>query len=440
LIGHLAGFTPSKTSLKYYRKIMAKITLSGIFPSLNDSDTPDIHPQNTTRKGDTTYVTVTPEILTDAEIYNFSLFCTAIGIEDIGVLHNYGSATYISDVFKGHCPCFLGKALDDDGSEYLGLKIGSDAGDYKAPILRVITELKQEKIGKRTVDKLVYILNETCVVELSESFDNEGKPTGKYYAGVVDDNNDLFTFPIMLDKKLLEGQDPSVVIRSWREGIIISLVKKFGAGGGKLWGTINKMFLPRFTDKTFPTSGVFMLLSKGNIKTTPAGSHPSITNDIIQPEWEILAVSHPDMVVIHKNIDKEFVDVPLGEVTILQGSSANNNNECYTWLVNNYHTYGGGVVMLHVVRPVAVLKNTPVNTITALPQKIERKLTMYPEMLDIYHQNTSITTTAKLAIAPGKSVSVEEATESLNAYINPIVDTDVMAEYEAVSEKEDIPF
>jgi hypothetical protein len=408
---------------------MTKYNLSGIFGTLNDSDTPDIYPQNTTNKGNTSYVTVSSEILTDADIYTFSMFCETVGIE-IDELLNFGTATYVDDVFKGHCPAFLGRCEDEKG-EYIGLKIGSDAGEYKAPILRVFTEIKEETIGKKKRERLVYVVNDSCLLDLTEGEDNEGKRTGKYYCSVSNDEGDIFTFPIMLDKKLLEDQDPAIVIRSWRDGSILSLMKKFGTGGSNVWGTLNKMFIPRFIDNTFPKSGVFILVEAGVIKTTLAGSHPNVTSDIVQPEWKVIACSHPDMIVQHKDITKEFVDITLGEVTVIQGSAAANNNECNSWLVNNFHTYDGGVVLLHVVRAAQTIKNTPINTVTALPNKIERKISMYPELLATYKEKTGkINTTAQLAIAPAK-VSDSDAVDSLNGYMNQIVDAEGV---------EDIPF
>jgi hypothetical protein len=362
--------------------MVSSIRLSNLFQSVANSDYPYIHNQYSINSGNRVKTLVLPENVEETELYQFNMFLSAIEIKPTDI-NNMGFAYYSNDVFNYHSPCYLGLR---DGQ--LGLLIGTttDRFNIETQDLFIPCEVDQveKKRGKKTVTEFEYTINGTPI-ELIEQVDNEGKGTGKFYINLeyVEDLKTInFSFPFLVDKKA--NYQPSDIIKFWRSGKFADVCRDVNQRNSRLWIECNKAFVPSFQSKSFPRGGILLLVKNGAIKITPAGTYENIKSDIVQSSWEIIASSHPELIINWKNSNKEYEYITLADATDIQFTSAMVKNEGYTWLVNNTY-FDNQIMLIHIVEPSAIkITNSPVNTVTALEPRILAKIATFPHLQEIY--------------------------------------------------------
>lgn len=368
--------------------MVTSIRLSNLFQSVANSDYPYINEKHSVKSGNRVRTLVLPESVEPTELYQFGMFLTAIEVETPHIVNNLGFASYSNDVFNYHSPCYLGLR---DGQ--LGLLIGvttDSFDDVDAQDIFIPCEVDQieRKRGKKTVTEYEYTINGTPI-NLVEMVDNEGNGTGRFYITVeyVDDLETInFSFPFLLDKKA--NHQPNDIMKLWRSGEFADVCRDLDTRNSRLWIECNKAFVPSFQSKQFPKEGVLFLVKNGAIKITPAGTYENVKSDIVQSNWEIVATSHPELIINWRNQNKEYELITLGDATDIQFTSAQVKNEGYTWLINN-QSHENQMALIHIVSPSAIkVTNTPVNTLTVLEPRIISKISRYPHLMGIYRANS----------------------------------------------------
>lgn len=385
------------------------IRLSNLFQTVSNSDFPYINEKLSFKNGNRVQTLVLPETVDEVEVYQFGLFLSAIDV-DPNTINNYGLASYIDDVFSYHCPCFLGTR---DGK--LGLLIGSSIDkfdDILATDVFIPCEVNEveRKRGKKSIVEYEYTIN-GVPINLVEMTDNKGESLGKFYCTVdyVDDfENITFSFPFLIDKK--RNFEPNDILRSWRTGQFIDICRDVDVKNSRLWIEANKAFVPSFQSNQFPKDGVFLLVKNGQIKITPGGTYANVPNDIVQSNWEIVATSHPELIINWRNPNKEYELITLGEATDIQFTSAKVKNEGYTWLINNTCN-SESIYLIHIVSPSPVkITNSPVNTLTAIRSRIMAKIFKFPDLMNIY---TSLTNKELPQLSPSVEPTFEDVADAV---------------------------
>ena len=131
----------------------------------------------------------------------------------------------------------------------------------------------------------------------------------------------------------------------------------------------------------------------------------TIKEDIYQSDWEIIACSHPELVVLKKNAEKEFDEILLADATNIQFTAASVNNEGYTFL-KKFGEFDK-VVLIKIVSPGrGKIEDIPVNILTGLPKRIGLAIQQYPHMIEAYKSSGNILPPAS------KPVVVEKVPEN----------------------------
>lgn len=383
------------------------VRLPNLFKSVACSEYSFEHEEFTKRVGVKAYTHVKPQNVDDVEFYQFSQFLQAIEINPADI-DNLGNASYDNDVFKYHSPVYFGLRSGE-----LGLLIGSSRNDDATDLFIKchINEVEKQH-GKKKIKTMEYTVNGTPI-ELFEPVDNEGKPTGKFYLSITHidefESETIFVFPFVLDKK--QNFLPEDIRKAWKSGKFADICRDLDAVQSRLWIEANKAFVPSFESKQFPKGGVLLLVKNGNIRITPAGSYDNVKNDIVQSNWEIVSVSHPELVIQFKNKEKQFEFTCLGDATDIQFTSASYNNEGYTWLVRN-HAYSEQLFLIHIVSPSAQkITNSPVNVLTAHEQRILNKIRSFPHMVEAFNQRA-------VKNLPSRETPKKSELEDINGYDN----------------------
>lgn len=351
---------------------MASIySLSNIFQSVASSEFPYQNRSYTyiNTNANVKKCLITADNVNQQELYLFSVFLNAIEMaaED---LNNFGFATYTDGVFTGFAPGFFG--INNDG--VMGLVLGSKSKQTfngvtpSEVFIPCEVELQKVPNGKKTIEKYVYMLNGTPI-ELVEKVDNNGKGTDKYYIALntTDANIDYtFTFPFLIDKTI--GFKPGQIMEAWRGGYFIDCLRKFGSGSKNIWLQSNKAFTRHFEAKSFPAKGITIIAKAGELKFTPAGAYENVKSDIWKSCWQIVASSHPELLVRYFD-KKEELYTTLGESNRIEFSSAKTNNEGYKFFIDKGVDSYQGVVVIRIVSASRInLEHSPVNTCTNNPE------------------------------------------------------------------------
>lgn len=378
---------------------MPSIQIGNIFSSVHLSDSPWIFPQLTSGNIASQRMYVTTENVNPNELETFKLFLKELGVP-LESLNNFGVASYKNGVFAGHSPAFFGLK---EGQPGLVLGTANSTGDYSDLFIpcEVVEEERQE--GRKKVMKWCYYLNETELF-IEEKLTPDNKPTGKHFLKIKTQTPDLvdveFSFPFLIDKKReFAGNEVNLLFKT---GKFAEVCREFGTGSSKVWIQSNKAFTKLFEAKKFPSEGILILAQNGITKVTPAGSHPNITSDIDQSDWEIVSVSHPDLLIDYE-VKKEWFQAALADVTNIQFTSAERNNEGYTWLNQRVGREGqyDGLVLLHIVKPSGLnVKHTPVNTVTNILPLMKVKAARYPEMQKFINEGANTYTPIMIESAP----------------------------------------
>jgi hypothetical protein len=346
-----------------------------------------------------------------------------LGITDVD---NFGMASYVNGVFKGNCSAYFGIEKGEDDTLTMGLMLGTETsiGSITTTKIFIPCEVEQQtiKVGKREKQEYVYMLNGTPL-SITETVDDKGLPNGKFYLSIRNDDEDTeFTFPFLIDKSL-EFQ-PTEIKTRWRTGVFHEVLRTFGVGQSRTWIQANKAFTSHFVktgdkatwNKPELKNGVYMLLKNGKIKHTLAGSHPNITSDIIQSDWEIIATSHPDLLISVQNKEtKEYEAMRLEDASNIQFTSAQTNNEGFTFFsVQGVHEWED-VVMCHIVKPSdRNITHAPVSTLSKMPARIRFQLSnKFPHLVKIYNELVG-------NILPQTSISTVDSVEAMNDIHPPI--------------------
>jgi hypothetical protein len=367
---------------------MYQISVSSIFQSIQQSETPYVFPHLTTTNADKQYLKVTNENTTVEEREKFGIFLKALGVPTESVT-DYGVATYTDGVFSGFSPCFFGLREGKMGLLIGSLSRPSDKVESQELFIPCEVIEEERKEGKKSLLKWCYYLNE-AEVHLSQRTDSEGKPSGKFVLKVQTQTDDYseydFSFPFLIDKS--KEWAANEVIQLFKTGQFKSFCREFGTGSSRIWLSSNKAFTDLFRANIFPKEGVLILSKKGVTKVTPANPAKNITSDIYQSDWEILTTSHPHLPVRYE-IKKEWKDCLLGEATNIQFTSATKNNEGYTklnQLVGSEGTYSE-LALIHIVRRAETVTHTPVNTVSTIKSLMLMKAARYPELKEIINSH-----------------------------------------------------
>lgn len=266
--------------------------------------------------------------------------CLGASFDNLGMARKKGGQVF-------HALGYIG--IDSEG--VMGMSVGSDSGSYKSTFIPITVEKNSKKIAGKNIDTYEYTINGWSL-NLVSNID------GKNYIKLIvmdsprmivqDDGNEIlenvdeenlryeFTFSFLLEK-----EQSNNIQRLWSNGRFQECLRKFGSF--RVYGQNNKMFTHLFENKTFPKEGVLFKVNNGLVKTTLAGSHIKITKDIVSSTWNIVEVSHPELLVTVGNSIS-----PLGDVTSIQFTNAQNGNEGFTYLEG----IGGewkGLAYIHIV-------------------------------------------------------------------------------------------
>jgi len=432
-----------------------KYALSSLFQSIASSDFPYDHPENAYQSGNATKVFIDGSVVDPEEQYIFDIFLHSLEI-DPETVDNYGVATYENDVFTGHCPAFFGIR---DGQ--MGIVIGSrnDKFGTSDTFVPCTVEREEVKRGKAKTWEYVYTVNGTPIV-LEEKTDNKGVGQGKYFLTVqhvaVDEANDYreeyhFSLPFLIAKREFQKGE---VEKLFYTGKFEECVREFGTGSSKIWLASNKAFTNLFREKSFPKGGVLLIATQGEYKITLAGSHPNITSDIHQTDWQIVASSHPELLVSYQNKDKQWDMCTLSEATNIQFSAAQVKNEGYTWLIKRISEAKGklnpdlsipaglpaietelidrnlytGYVLIHIVEPSSVkIENSPVNTVTDILDRALVKVKPYPHLMPSLQENAESFRQAALPTG-GRAIARKPITRQVTPASTPAYTAEQEAE------------
>ena len=354
-----------------------KIAISKIFPSVANSDFPyNVDQKLVKTSGNKTTVLVDASLISDSEKVNFNKLLEALEIP-VESVTNYGFASYLDEQFANHAPIFCG--LNTDGK--VALKIGADSDTHNTTSIWV--EMQTRKVSKQFGKKLLevdeYHFNGCKVdlrkVDVKDSTGKVVKDTLEFIINYTDENRDDFEFviPVLFDRKQFETNQQ--IVDEYKRDNLAATIRAFSSGGSNVWLAANKIFSQAFTAKTFPKDGVFFVLKNGRLKHTPAGKIAGIEHDMMSAEWDIVTTSHPEMMVVKNH--KTAENCTLSEGTILQFSSAAQNNEGYKFLIDAGVGLGDsydGNVLVKFIGQAKNPNHMPNNIATNNPIRVERLL------------------------------------------------------------------
>ena len=344
-------------------------------------------------------------------------------------LNNLGLAKLSKGVLY-HCLGYFGLKLNDAGEYVMGLELGyHDDNKYSSVFVPCKIEKNERVIGNsKKITTYDYSLNGWKIELIKPNVELD-----KYYIHltVLDtpktyqdkDGNDVdesdldeadlrfeYTFPLLVNKNSKDD-----IKKFWSVGKFQECLREFGKF--KVYGQTNKLFIDLFSSDKFPKEGVALLCNNGVKRVALAGSHPKITKDIHSANWEIVATSHPELLV---RVSTDYVQ--LGDVTDIQFTNANNGNEGYKFLSDDtYSDY----VLIHIVgKNASNITHTPTNIVAANPKHILSVLEKFPNFVATVDKYISLpspsTVVAKLpakvvsGIAPKQKVVVDDDGKELD--------------------------
>lgn len=276
-----------------------------------------------------------------------------------------------------HCLGYFGIKINDDGEPIMGLEIGYTSENWMSVFIPCDVKKIEKVVGNsKKIYTYEYTLNGWKIDLIRPNLESDKQyiklsvyDTPKPYTdenGVekmedeLDEADALFeySFPFLLNKEYKDD-----VNKLWNNGKFQECLRQFGKF--RVYSQANKLFISLFESGKFPKEGVSLVCNNGTKRVALAGSHPKITKDIYSANWEVVAVSHPELLVTVGN------DIlPLSDITDIQFTNANNGNEGYKSIENQDGVYTDYVV-IHFISPNR--KNItfmPVNVVATHPKHI----------------------------------------------------------------------
>jgi hypothetical protein len=356
---------------------MAKHYLPDIFRSIKISQFPfmNINSYSAFQSGDAVRVLISRENTLPSEQAIFNKFLEVLEIVPT-LVNNFGIASYRDEVFSYFCPTYFGLRNGE-----MGLLIGANYEKYGATDIFVPCQCEKMPVpyGRKTIEEWVYTLNGSPI-KLIDREDSDGKIS--FYlsleARADGDNDDEFIFPFLLDKSRVFD-----IRNEFKSGNFSSVLREFGAGSN-LYIKANKAFTHLFREGSFPSEGVLLICKNGQEKKTLASEHQNLSSDISEVQWEIVASSHPEL-LINFYRDREHHFASLNEATVIQFSSAAFSNEGYNWLADHCDDFRyDGYVAIHIIKPSKrKIDHTPVNTCSNLLAVVKEKLKKFPQLIPV---------------------------------------------------------
>jgi hypothetical protein len=241
-------------------------------------------------------VFITQNLLSADEIVIFDSFLTLLGLKFGEHLDNYGLSIF--DENLQHI-WFTSPTIGIGEGGVLGLMIGASDITHKAAFLPLIFEGKPDDDGVITGDYHIIKPNNTKVKCTLISIPNPMDSTKtNHYIGIKS-KTDQFQIPFKSSSYDLSS---AYINECWDEGHFEDCCRSLGF---QATGSLSKMFKPCFTEGYFPSEGVLMLLTDGQIQ--PSDQYKASSR------WTIKWVSHPDLMVHDKTKDNPVL-MPLGEM------------------------------------------------------------------------------------------------------------------------------
>lgn len=315
-----------------------------------------------------------------------------------------------------HCLGYFGLKVNDDGESVMGLELGYNGDNYTSIFLPCNVEKNERIVGNsKKITSYEYTINgwklelikpsvesDKQYIQLSV-LDTPDKYTDENGVEQVEDLDEIdarfdYVFPFLLDKNFKED-----VKKFWSVGKFKECLRQFGKF--KTYSQANKLFTHLFESGQFPKEGVAILCNNGTKRVALAGSHPKITKDIYSSNWEVISVSHPELLV---RVGLEIVS--LNDITDIQFTNANNGNEGYKFLENYDGVYSDYVIIHFIGKNSKNPAHMPVNIVAVNPNHILKVLEKFPTLQEsvskyITLPSTNVVTTVPKSIKP--TVSTE---------------------------------
>lgn len=265
------------------------------------------------------------------------------------------------------CPSFF---VNNNGQmnitvgSYTKFELNGDYYEFYPTLVPVFSQLTEQKQGKKTVSICEYYIltpEGQIDIEMYQSVpDKDGKISSyaklEYYNDEGTPIECLIPFVLSDEAKKLSGND---IRKAWVKGEFLGLLKPPMARGNFIEG--NKAFRELFATKTFPSTGIQLLVKNGKevISTFKDGS------TISKVRWEIVMSSHPDVSVkTVTKIDDKWVDdyCLLDEAKFISFTSAANNVAYHFIGSNNFQEYPDHA-LIWITRPAANTEHSPFSLI-----------------------------------------------------------------------------
>ena len=276
-----------------------------------------------------------------------------------------------------HCLGYFGLKINDDGESVMGLEIGYNSDNWMSVFIPCEVKKIEKVVGNsKKIYTYEYTLDGWKIELVRPNLESDKHyiklsvyDTPKPYVdenGVekmedeLDEADALFeySFPFLLDKEYKD-----YVNKLWSNGKFQDCLREFGKF--KTYSQANKLFINLFESGKFPKEGVALVCTNGAKRVALAGSHPKITKDIHSANWEVVAVSHPELLV---NVGLDIVT--LSQITDIQFTNANNGNEGYKFLENYDDVYKDYVVIHFICQNSKNITFMPVNVVATHPKHI----------------------------------------------------------------------
>lgn len=276
-----------------------------------------------------------------------------------------------------HCLGYFGLKTNDNGEQVMGLEIGYNSDNCMSVFIPCEVKKVEKTVGNsKKIYTYEYTLKGWKIEIIRPNLESDKQyiklsvyDTPKSYTdenGVeqmedeLDEADALFeySFPFLVDKEYKDD-----VNKLWNNGKFQDCLREFGKF--KTYSQANKLFTSLFESGKFPKEGVALVCCNGVKRIALAGSHPKITKDIHSANWEVVAVSHPELLV---SVSTDVVS--LSEITDIQFTNANNGNEGYKFVENYDGVYKDYVVIHFICQNSKNITFMPVNVVATHPKHI----------------------------------------------------------------------
>lgn len=247
---------------------------------------------------------------------------------------------------------------------YANFELNGNYYEFTPALVPVFTRFVEQKQGKKTVSVCEYFITTPdgdTALEMYQSVpDKDGKISSyaklEYYNDESIPIECLIPFVLSDEAKKLSGDE---IRKAWVKGEFLELLKLPMANGCFIEG--NKAFRELFATKTFPSTGIQLLVKNGRevISTFKDGT------TISKVRWQIVMSSHPEISVkTVTKIDDKWVDdyCLLDEAKFISFTSAANNAAYHFIGSNNFQGYQDHA-LIWITRPAANTEHSPFSLI-----------------------------------------------------------------------------